>query len=40
MTDAELIAALGAARAQGIYEDDLEWDPIDEALRARGFDIP
>jgi hypothetical protein len=39
MTDHELIAAVARVRAQGLYEDDPDWDPIDAALSARGFDL-
>lgn len=39
MNDDELLAAVAAARHDGIYEDDPDWDPIDAELRARGYTI-
>ncbi|GAW50633.1 MULTISPECIES: hypothetical protein [unclassified Nocardioides] len=39
MTDHELLTLVAAARARRIYESDPDWEPIDDALRERGFDL-
>lgn len=39
MNDHELLALVADARARGIYEEDPDWEPIDDALRERGFDL-
>lgn len=40
MDEHELLELVAAARKEGIYESDPDWDQIDQGLRTLGFDLP